>query len=346
MQLSQLAIMESTTNSALERLQAFIEVRRAHNEPLANFAEFERELHELFSAAERELVGEELARADVDLPVVEFEGVVYRKVLRCKETYFTSAGPVRVERNLYAAGRGEHRLRLCPLELRAGIIEERWTPRAAKQALWAVAQMTPGDAERLFVMLGGMTPSKSSLDRLPKLLSATWEARREEFEATLLQQLSVPEDAVSVAVSLDGVMAPMKDGGKQEKRAKRVAKGKLPSGPAGYREVGCGTVSFYDRRGERLTIQMARMPEARKVSLKSSLAEHLSAALASRPDLRVVKVADGAQDNWRFLAELPAGEEVLDFYHARVSTLVVPWPLLTKRAHSNFRATSPSYGQF
>ena len=52
--------------------------------------------------------------------------------------------------------------------LRAGIIEERWTPRAAKQAVWAVAQMTPGDAERLFAMLGGMTPSKSTLDRLPK----------------------------------------------------------------------------------------------------------------------------------------------------------------------------------
>ena len=318
MQLSQLAITESTTNSAFERLQAFIEARRTHNEPLADFAEFERELHELFSAAERELVGEALARADVDLPVVEFEGVVYRKVLRCKETYFTSAGSVRVERNLYAAGRGEQRLRLCPLELRAGIIEERWTPRAAKQALWAVAQMTPGDAERLFAMLGGMSPSKSSLDRLPKQLSTTWEARREDFEATLLQQLCVPEDAVSVAVSLDGVMAPMKDGGKKEKRAQQAAKGKLPSGPAGYREVGCGTVSFYDRHGERLsTIRMARMPEARKVSLKVSLAEHLSTALASRPDLQIVKVADGAQDNWRFFAnELPAGKEVLDFYHA------------------------------
>jgi hypothetical protein len=33
--------------------------------------------------------------------------------------------------------------------------------------------------------------------------------------------------------------------------------------------------------------------------------------------LRVVKVADGAKDNWTFLSEeLPAGEEIIDFYHA------------------------------
>src|SRR5438067_1411894 len=40
-------------------------------------------------------------------------------------------------------------------------------------------------------------------------------------------------------------------------------------------------------------------------------------ALVLRPDLRVVKVADGAPDNWSYLGEtLPFGIEVLDFYHA------------------------------
>ncbi|MCK7492751.1 MAG: hypothetical protein MZW92_15385, partial [Comamonadaceae bacterium] len=40
-------------------------------------------------------------------------------------------------------------------------------------------------------------------------------------------------------------------------------------------------------------------------------------ALKSQPQLRLVKVADGARDNWEFLAkELPPGEEVVDFYHA------------------------------
>lgn len=39
--------------------------------------------------------------------------------------------------------------------------------------------------------------------------------------------------------------------------------------------------------------------------------------MIQRPDLRVVKVADGAPDNWSYLGEtLPVGDEVLDFYHA------------------------------
>jgi hypothetical protein len=58
-----------------------------------------------------------------------------------------------------------------------------------------------------------MNPSKSSLDRLPKQLSRCWEAERERFEAALRGEETVPPEAVTVAVSLDGVMVPMKEGG-------------------------------------------------------------------------------------------------------------------------------------
>ena len=47
------------------------------------------------------------------------------------------------------------------------------------------------------------------------------------------------------------------------------------------------------------------------------LSKEVNSCLAERPDLKVVKVADGAKDNWTFLSgELPDGEEVIDFYHA------------------------------
>ena len=121
-----------------------------------------------------------------------------------------------------------------------------------------------------------------------------------------------------MAVSLDGVMAPMKDGERHAKRQRARAQGQLPSGPAGYQEVGCATVSYYDRNGVRLcTRRMARMPEANKATLKRQLTAEVMEALIQRPDLRVVKVADGASDNWSYLSEvLPVGQEVLDFYHA------------------------------
>ena len=67
-------------------------------------------------------------------------------------------------------------------------------------------------------------------------------------------------------------MVPMKDGARQAKRATTRAAGQPTKGPAGYREVGCGTVSYYDSEGERLsTLRCGRMPEAKKETLKGML---------------------------------------------------------------------------
>jgi len=95
-----------------------------------------------------------------------------------------------------------------------------------------------------------MMPSKSSLDRLPKQLSECWEAECTRFEAMLRAQETVPLKAVTVAVSLDGVMVPMKYGGRAQKRDEAEAQGKHTCGPAGHSEVGCGTMSFYDTDGD------------------------------------------------------------------------------------------------
>ena len=103
--------------------------------------------------------------------------------------------------------------------------------------------------------------------------------------------LEVPDTACTVAVSLDGVMAPMKTGG------------------GGYREASCASVSWYDGEGERLsTVRMARMPESKKATLKSMVSAEVEAVLSQHPDLELVKIADGAKDNWTFLSRvLPEG---------------------------------------
>ena len=174
---------------------------------------------------------------------------------------------------------------MCPLELRAGIIEGSWTPLAAKPATGVVAHVSPKEGEELFALLGDMTPPKSTLDRLPQALSVHWEAPRPPVEATLRHQEASPDEAVAMAVSLDGVMAPLQDGQRQAKRHHARAKGQTPSGPAGSQEVGCGTVSDYDRHGERLcTRRRARMPEGHKATLKSQLTAEVMRALIRRPD--------------------------------------------------------------
>ena len=139
-----------------------------------------------------------------------------------------------------------------------------------------VSHLTPRDAEEVLATLGHMQPSKSSLDRLPKALSARWEAQRETFETTVRETtVEVPDAARAVVVSLDGVMAPMR---------------------GGYREAGCATVSLVDAEGERLhSVRMGRMPESHKATLKTMVAAEVEAVLAKRPDLALVKIADGAK---------------------------------------------------
>ena len=133
----------------------------------------ERELHERFVEAEREVLGELLERLDVDVPSVEIGERRYHRVLDSTETYTTAVGAVKVRRTLYRCGRERA---VVPMELRAGMVEGHWTPLAARQASCVVAQMTPKEGETLLRELGNMAPSKSSLDRLPKALSARWEA--------------------------------------------------------------------------------------------------------------------------------------------------------------------------
>lgn len=59
------------------------------------------------------------------------------------------------------------------------------------------------------------------------------------------------------------------------------------------------------------------MPEHKKKTLKSQLAMQIEQIKQLRPDLEMIKVADGARDNWTFFSdEIKDGECVLDFYHA------------------------------
>ncbi len=275
----------------------------------------EEEVRALFAAAERDALTALLQHLDEDVPEVIIDGVTHKRAVRSGADYMTAAGKIRLERTLYRAA-GERAVAV--VDVRAGILDGWLTPRAAKLACFVVQETTPANAAEMFARLGGMVLSRASLDRLPKSVSAMWEEHRADYEAALRRQVVVPEEAVTIAVSLDGVMVPMKGSVRREKRERARAQGRPPSGPSGFKEVACGTVSFYDADGQRLgTRRMARMPEAGKTTLKEILTAEVITMLSLHPSLQLVKVADGAKDNWTFLSQkLPDGEEVLDFYHA------------------------------
>ena len=67
---------------------------------------------------------------------------------------------------------------------------------------------------------------------------------------------------------------------------------------------------------------MGRMQESHKATLKTMVAAEVEAVLAKRPDLTLVKLADGTKDNWTFLARaLPEGVELISNDQFRSHTL-------------------------
>ena len=332
----------SRRGEALNRLNRYVEDLGQRNKQIVSVESFEREVRQLVSEVEQEVVTKGLSQCDMDAPVVEVDGRLYSQVYRGEKRYLSAAGEVRVERSLYRAKPGEKAI--CPLEMQAGIVDGYWTPLAARQGVWVTAQLPPGEGEALFRELGNMTPSKSSLDRLSRELGEGWEAHRGAFEASLCEAIRVPEEAVSVSASLDGVMVPMKrppgevssetapesrGQGKGEAQA-GASKGETVEADDGekensekkpfYKEASCATLNFYNEDGERLdTLRFARMPEPGKKALKSQLSKAVAAVLEQCPELQLVKLADGAKDNWRYLTEeLRPGEgvELIDFFHA------------------------------
>jgi hypothetical protein len=311
----------------MQRLMEFMQARRENwatqtdSVGVEDFGTFEQDVHTLVMALECELISAELSHYDIAAPEIEVAGTGYRRGVRLPEIYLTAAGRVSVARYLYypvaAKGKG-----ICPLELRSGIIAGYFTPRAARQGAFAMAHLTAGESADLFSEIGNMQPSRSSLDRLTKTLAPHWEDQRVVWEAQLRQTETVPATATALAISVDGVLAPIRGADKQ---AQAAQPGKHASGPTGYKEVGCGTVTLYDRAATRLqTVRYARMPESKKVTLQQQLATESASILALRPDLRRVHLADGAKDNWRLMndieAHLPAPPqapiEIVDFYHA------------------------------
>jgi hypothetical protein len=271
-------------------------IRDLNESPLAQqwaaFEQFTKQMTDNFRSAAKAGVTVDVAAAEAQLfqNIMEVGRLAMQQILQALElgtdkvlidgqemvrvvfnpkSYQSRFGPVKVHRGLYRPS-GRNTATVCPLELEAGIIEGFWTPGAARLAAQLGAQL-PLRAAQQIADEAGMRMTTSGLGRLLPNLSARWEESRESNEAQLREMIEVPEPAVSVCLSVDGVLAPMCD--KAAKRQEQKAQpGKHGSGPGGYREVGCGTVTFYDAQGERLETQYrARMPEAKKASLAQSL---------------------------------------------------------------------------
>lgn len=267
----------------------------------------------------RAMVARAMKRADTEASEVKIDGEHWGNRRVTPHDYETLFGNVSIERSVYQqSGRGRVSV---PMDLRLGIVEGTYTPRVARIATRALASMPEHEAAELLSEVGVAKLSNSTIGRLPRAMAARYEQRRREISAVVREQHTIPEQAVTVQVGMDGVMVPQ-DG---EHARPRGRKSKSPDpprhelrygkvgdeGPAAndgtagqaWHEASVGTLAFFDAKGERLdTIYLARMPEAYKTTLVNELEAELRSVLDERPDMNVVWASDGADGQWQSLA--------------------------------------------
>ncbi|NEW61748.1 hypothetical protein GSY74_10660 [Sulfurovum sp. bin170] len=88
-------------------------------------------------------------------------------------------------------------------------------------------------------------------------------------------------------------------------------------GNEGWRETMVGTISLYDKDGNRLhTIYASQAPEYGKGRFKEIFTKEINDISKIIPSsANFVGIADGAKDNWSFLEDF-VETQIIDFYHA------------------------------
>ena len=151
----------------------------------------------------------------------------------------------------------------------------------------------------------GRSVARSYLQGVAEAVSAVAQAKEEEWSyATPTPARSV----ASVAIGIDGTCLLLCE--------------------EGYREAMVGTISLYDRHGERLhTTYLGASPEYGKETFLARMDREIGHVQARYPNATSVGVADGAAENWGFLKTY-TDKQILDFYHAT--------GYLAKAAHAAF----------
>ncbi|MBI2570800.1 MAG: hypothetical protein HYV63_27680 [Candidatus Schekmanbacteria bacterium] len=316
------AHLKLESSEAFRCLSVYVEqeMSGAPDEIAEDFAGIEVRLRDFLNRCGSEITAALIGQLDVRANGIVVDEKAFRRRREDGSAEIMSTfGPTQIAYALYEERGGHGGKLVAPLKMRIGLVSDFWTPRAASIAALFVQATTPAEAHRLLVAAAGMTASASSLDRLPKLLNEVAEENRQDIEAEIRAVERLPEvsGVACIAVSLDGVMTPLKDA-----KTEQVGAGKAAPTQR-FKEAGCGTISLYDGKGKRLhTIRLARMPESHKVTLHAQLEAELAAIRERYPQAVVVAVADGAEENSRIIREtvttlgIESTEEIIDFFHA------------------------------
>jgi hypothetical protein len=227
---------------------------------------------------------------DTDGSAIEIGGVVMRTKGEQSKAYQTPYGEVIVNRHVYQRSGGGKTY--CPMERESRIIMTS-TPFFAKQVSSKLAYGSAREVQRDLSDNHSRPVAISYIQRVSEAVASIIEVKEESWT-----YVPPPMDVEihSVAIGLDGTCMLMCE--------------------TGWREAMVGTISLYDKAGERQhTIYIGATPEYGKASFLERLEREIERTKARYPKAIYLGIADGAASNWQFLKK-HTSQQILDFYHA------------------------------
>ena len=253
--------------------------------------EDERALQQSLNQAGQAAMAPMIKQFDTKGEPIRVNGIKHTVKKYDPQTYETPYGPVQVERYTYQTCKGGR----CyiPLENDACMVLKS-TPRYAQIVSGKYARFGADAICEDLLECNGRKLSRNYAKKLSDYVGSIaqcyeteWEYDLPEFERTI----------ASIGIGLDGTCMLMHEDG--------------------WREAMCGSISFYDKQGERQhTIYCGASPEYGKDKFIARFSHEIELVKAKFPNVLYLGVADGAKDNWIFLKQYTT-RQILDFYHAR-----------------------------
>jgi hypothetical protein len=232
---------------------------------------------------------EALKRFDADGDPIVVGGATWYSKGKLPKIYNTPYGVISVERHVYQPAEGG--TTFCPMENGARIIRKA-TPRFAKIVSHKFAHGAATQVIQDLEQNHGRSCLKASLQDLATHIGSVAQIKEESWS------YATPElgKIATVGIGVDGTCMLLCD--------------------QKWREAMTGSISLYDRHGERLhTIYVGAAPEYGKQTFFDRMAREIDHVKSTYSKAVFVGVADGAKSNWDFLGP-HIDEQVLDFYHA------------------------------
>lgn len=232
---------------------------------------------------------EALKQFDTNGSPLTIGGVNWTSRNKDAKKYQTPFGVVTIKRHVYQTSKGGKIF--CPLEDKARTVYAA-TPKFAQQLSHKYAQ---GNAKAVCTDLRenhNRRIAKATVQNIADWVGGIACAQEEHWEYALPV---LHEPITTIVFSLDGAYLLMANDG--------------------YREAMVGTISLYNGEGERQhTIYFGAAPAHGKAAFKKRYEEEIQRINVRYPEALTLGIADGAKDNWTFLAP-HVDRQLLDFYH-------------------------------